>query len=248
MLCDNETALRICKSFGQKKCGTHTNHYVTGDPVADQKHMEELASVSGRPVVFNVVQATDTKPHIHRRTLAWLDSCRRRGIRVYGQGLTTDAGYAFTLADWNLFDECPAWREATVGTKQERLVKLGDMNRRQSLRDQVPGFVTGPFENITVLTDPKSKENLKWKDHTIGLIAEKTGKHLVDAMLDIAVSEELETEFFSMPPNCKIEYLKEIVDDPYVLFGVSDGGAHTKFQQQGDIRLRRSIKLLRNIK
>ena len=50
---------------------------------------------------------------------------------------------------------------------------------------------------------------------------------------DIAVSEELETEFFSMPPNCKIEYLKEIVDDPYVLFGVSDGGAHTKFLTAG---------------
>ena len=61
----------------------------------------------------------------------------------------------------------------------------------------------------------------------------KPGKHLVDAMLDIAVSEELETEFFSMPPNCKIEYLKEIVDDPYVLFGVSDGGAHTKFLTAG---------------
>ena len=82
----------------------------------------------------------------------------------------------------------------TVGTKRE--LKLGDMNRRQSLRDQVPGFVAGPFENI-VLTDPKSKENLKWKDHTIGLIAEKTGKHVVDAMLDIAVSEELETNFLN---------------------------------------------------
>ena len=228
----DETALEFAKILGKRNAGHIQTTIVTGDPIADQKHMEELAVVSGRPVVFNVVQATDTKPHIHRRSLAWLDSCRQRGIRVYGQGLTTDAGYAFTLADWNLFDECPAWREATVGTKQERLVKLGDMNRRQSLRDQVPGFVTGPFENI-VLTDPKSKENLKWKDHTIGLIAEKTGKHVVDAMLDIAVSEELETEFFSMPPNCKIEYLKEIVDDPYVLFGVSDGGAHTKFLTAG---------------
>ena len=119
----NETALEFAKVLGRRNAGHIQTTIVTGDPVADQKHMEELASVSGRPVVFNVVQATDTKPHIHRRTLAWLDSCRRRGIRVYGQGLTTDAGYAFTLADWNLFDECPAWREATVGTKQERLIK-----------------------------------------------------------------------------------------------------------------------------
>ena len=36
-----------------------------------------------------------------------------------------------------------------------------------------------------------------------------------------------------MPPNGKLEYLKEIVDNPYVLFGVSDGGAHTKFLTAG---------------
>ena len=36
-----------------------------------------------------------------------------------------------------------------------------------------------------------------------------------------------------MPPNSKIEYLGEIVDNPYVIFGVSDGGAHTKFLTAG---------------
>jgi len=52
-------------------------------------------------------------------------------------------------------------------------------------------------------------------------------------MLDMAVEENLETEFFAAPPNGKIEHLKELVDDPYVLFGVSDGGAHTKFLTAG---------------
>ena len=31
----------------------------------------------------------------------------------------------------------------------------------------------------------------------------------------------------------QIEHLKELVDDPYILFGVSDGGAHTKFFNGG---------------
>ena len=47
------------------------------------------------------------------------------------------------------------------------------------------------------------------------------------------MEEGLETEFFAAPPNGKIEHLKEIVDNPYVLFGVSDGGAHTKFLTAG---------------
>jgi N-acyl-D-aspartate/D-glutamate deacylase len=52
-------------------------------------------------------------------------------------------------------------------------------------------------------------------------------------MLDMAVEEDLKTEFFAAPPNGKIEHLREIVDDPYILFGVSDGGAHTKFLTAG---------------
>ena len=240
----NETALEFAKVLRRRNAGHMQCTIVSGDPKADQQHMQELAEVSGRPMIFNVVQATDTQPKIHRKVLAWLEHCRQNGIRVYGQGLTTDAGYAFTFEDWNLFDECPAWREATVGTKAERLAKLADPERRPALRDQIPSFVLGPFENIAV-TGPKSDENQQWLDHTIGLIAEKTGKHVVDAMLDIVVADNLETEFFSMPPNTRIDYLKEIVDNPYVLFGVSDGGAHTKFLTAGRYPTETITKIVR---
>ncbi|MEQ8663905.1 MAG: amidohydrolase family protein, partial [Gammaproteobacteria bacterium] len=128
--------------------------------------------------------------------------------------------------------ECPAWREATVGTREERLAKLADPARREALRAQVPALVLGPFANI-VVTGPKSDDTQQWLDHTVGLVAEKTGKHVVDAMLDIVVADRLETEFYSMPPNTRIDLLREVVDNPYVLFGVSDGGAHTKFLTAG---------------
>ena len=75
-----------------------------------------------------MVQAQDALPDVHRKVIAWLERCRQQGIRVW-QGMTTDAGYSFTFEDWNLFDECPAWREATVGTREERLAKLADPAR-----------------------------------------------------------------------------------------------------------------------
>lgn len=228
----DETALMFAQVLRERNMGHMQMTVVTGDPKHDQFHMAELAEVSGRPLVFNVVQAQDDAPHVHRKVIEWLERCRERGIRVYGQGMTTDAGYSFTFEDWNLFDECPAWREATIGTPAERLAKLADPARREALRAQVPRFVLGPFENI-VVTGPATEETQQWLDHTVGLVAEKTGKHVVDAMLDIAVADELKTEFFSMPPNVSLEYLKEIVDNPYILFGVSDGGAHTKFLTAG---------------
>jgi N-acyl-D-amino-acid deacylase len=243
----NETAIEFAKVLGRRNEGHMQMTMVSGDPTADRIHMEELSEISGRPMIFNVVQAYDDQPHIHRKVLQWLDRCKERGIRVYGQGLTTDAGYAFTFEDWNMFDTSPAWREATVGTHAEKLEMLGDPARRPDLRDQMPYFVLGPFENI-VCTGPATPETEQWRDHTISLIAEKTGKHPVDCMLDIVVADELKTEFFSMPPNVSLESLKEIVDNPYVLFGVSDGGAHTKFLTAGRYPTETIVKIARDNK
>jgi N-acyl-D-aspartate/D-glutamate deacylase len=52
-------------------------------------------------------------------------------------------------------------------------------------------------------------------------------------MLDIAVTDRLRTLFFAAPPQGTSDLLKEIVQYPHMLFGVSDGGAHTKFLTAG---------------
>ena len=51
--------------------------------------------------------------------------------------------------------------------------------------------------------------------------------------MDIAVADKLQTAFFVSPPQGKSDYLREIVQYPHMLFGVSDGGAHTKFLTAG---------------
>ena len=127
----------------------------------------------------------------------------------------------------------------------ERLAKLADPERRPALRAQVPLTVTGPIAGI-VITGPRTPETQRWLDHTVGQVAEALGKHPVDAMLDIAVADGLGTEFFAAPPNVSMEHLKEIIDDPYVLFGVSDGGAHTKFLTAGRYPTETLAKLVRD--
>ena len=229
----DDTCRELAKVLRDRNEGFMQMLLVSGDNAADRAFYEEMAETSGRPMLMNVVQAFDQRPHIHRKVLKWLKSCRERGIRVVGQGVTTDAGFGFTFEDWNLFDDSPTWREATTGTLPERLAKLGDPGRRQGLKDMMPITATGPFEEI-VITGPKLAHNQQWLDHTLKIAGEKMGgKHPVDVMLDLVVDEALATEFFAAAPSTKIEYLKEIVDDPYILFGVSDGGAHTKFLTAG---------------
>ena len=125
-----ETCLELCKVMRERNQGFIQILRNSGDAEDDRRKCEELSTASGRPLIFNLVKAFDDNPEIHRGVLSWLKHCRERGIRVYGQGLTTDAGFTFTFEDWNLFDDSEPWCEATTGTTAERLAKLSDSDRR----------------------------------------------------------------------------------------------------------------------
>ncbi len=240
----DDTCRAFARVLAERNEGFMQMLLVSGDNRRDRAFYEEMAELSGRPMLMNVVQAFDHRPDIHRRVLAWLESCRERGIRVIGQGLTTDAGFNFTFEDWNLFDDSEPWCEATTGSREERKRKLADPARRQALKDHMPITATGPLPDI-VIVGPKLDRNARWKDHTLAIAGEKMGKHPVDVMLDMAVEEDLATEFFAAPPNGDLGHLREIVDNPYVLFGVSDGGAHTKFLTAGRYPTETLCKIVR---
>ena len=229
---NDETCLVFARVLAERNQGVQQLTLTTDDVRHDMAHLEEIASTSGRPVLHNVVQAFESRPHVHRRAIEWLERCRERGIPVYGQGATTDAGFTFTFEDWNLYDDSEAWMEATTGSVEERLHKLSDPQRRQALKDNPPSIATAPLETVTVLS-PRTTITEPYREMSVRQVADLTGKHPVDAMLDIAVADELKTAFFTAPPQGSSDLLKEVVQYPHMLFGVSDGGAHTKFLTAG---------------
>jgi N-acyl-D-aspartate/D-glutamate deacylase len=230
----DETCIEMAKVLGERGEGFQELTLSSWDPKKDAKHFELLAEISGRPIMFEAVIAQDRFPHRHRNTMKWLERCRQRGVPVYGQGITTDAGLSFTFEDWNLFDDSDAWREATTGTVAERKGKLGDPRRREALKNQMPreSLITSYFDQI-IITDCVKAENKSFEGLTLRKAAAQSGKHPVDAMLDLAVSEDLKTEFFAPAINQNMELMKELIEYPYLTFGVSDGGAHTKFLTAG---------------
>jgi N-acyl-D-amino-acid deacylase len=228
----DETCRVLARVLAQRNQGVQQLTLTTDDINHDLAHLEEIASLSGRPVLHNVVQAFEAKPHVHRKAIEWLERCRERGIPVYGQGVTTDAGFTFSFEDWNLYDDSETWMEATTGSTEERLAKLGDPGRRQGLKDKQPYVATAPIETVTVLS-PRSPETERFREMSVQQVADLTGKHPVDAMLDIAVTDKLRTLFYAAPPMGTSDLLREVVQYPHMLFGVSDGGAHTKFLTAG---------------
>ena len=73
----DETCRRFAAVLAERNQGVVQMTLTTADPRHDQAHYEELATISGRPILFNVVQAFSDRPHVHRKNLQWLERCRR---------------------------------------------------------------------------------------------------------------------------------------------------------------------------
>ena len=210
----------------------------------------ELAKTSGRPLNWNAIVYDPTNPTNWRRQLDWTEKAYREAV-VLPVDICLPVEFEFTLETIGLFDQLPAWNEATVGTLEERKAKLSDPARRPALKKDMEGGVMGRprrrdrddgeaaqvsmFQwDQTFVDDVHLDKNTHLQGRSISDIAAEQGKHPVDAMLDLAVEEDFKTEF-SMPSllNDNDEAVGQIIKHPLTLIGASDGGAHTKFLTSG---------------
>jgi N-acyl-D-aspartate/D-glutamate deacylase len=208
----------------------------------------ELAKTSGRPVNWNAIIYDPTNPDNWRRQLAWNEKAYQEAP-VLPINICMPVEFEFTLETMGLFDQLPAWNEATVGSLEERKAKLADPARRPALvrdmekgpmarltrRDDGEAGQVSMFKwDATFVDDVHLEKNKHLQGKSIADMAKEQGKHPVDAMLDLAVEEDLKTEFaMASLFNDNEEALTEIIKHPLCLIGASDGGAHTKFLTTG---------------
>lgn len=221
----------------------------------DLRFLERLAEVSGRPILHNAIAVVDDYPDAHKKALDWIHDCNERGLRIYGQAGSGRIWFEYTFEDWNLYDFSPPWNKATQGTHEEKMQKLADPQIRAAMKEDYPNFMAvgtgGKLEAITVKTSGGFQSLDQYVGKTIGEIAEAQGKHVVDTILDIAVAGELKPLFktgSAGPSLTNPEAVAHLVSDPYVIPGVSDGGAHTKFFSAGSYTTDLLIWLVRENK
>ncbi len=208
----------------------------------------ELAKTSGRPVNWNAVIYDPTSPNTWREQLAWTEKAYREAP-VLAVNICMPIEFEFTLETIGLFDQLPAWNEATVGTLEERKAKLADPTRRPAMKrdmEKAPTLMPGTSPDgeqgqvrmfrwdETFIDDVHLAKNKSLKGRTIGEIAKEQGKHPIDTLLDLSVEEDLKTTFAMQGfINNDEEALTTIIKHPLCLIGASDGGAHTKFLTLG---------------
>lgn len=230
----------FCRAMGGTRRGVSQ---LTGD----MKFAEIMARESGRPVIWNALLAEGAlNQHGGARmspdtALARLKTLNEdQGLRVYAQALTTNFTSQFTLEDYNLADTVPYWREALAGNDvQAKMRRLSDPAIRKGMKEIHEqrgglfgsGYVLNEIKVAWLPLDIPNGLELQetYEGYTIGEIAEREGKHPIDAMLDVAQAGGLKTGFETRMIQTPPAAMKKIATSPMALPGVSDGGAHTKF-------------------
>lgn len=202
----------------------------------DFRFLEKMCEIAGRPLLYNAIIISDRHPESHKAQMNWVEAANARGVRVFGQAVTARAPVRMTLEDWNLFDSIPAWKNATLGTVEERKAKMSKPELRAEMRAdydkggmETLNIVFGEFHKFIARKVRNTDLKLKYEGMSVQQIAEKEGKHVIDAMLDLSVADDLRTEWAGPIENANIEGYKELMSSPYIMPGVSDGGAHVKF-------------------
>ena len=92
--------------------------------------------------------------------------------------------------------------------------------------------VTVKDGRLFALVPDKKASNLSGQ--TVQKIADGQGKHVIDALLDMVVDDDLTTEFFAETQGRETaRFTTEVLNSNVVVPGVSDGGAHVKFLTAG---------------
>ena len=211
---------RVMREFGVGQIGWTIG--ISDDRPEQRDMLAEMVRISGRPL--HVVLGDD-------EGYEWLEQMRQEGLPILAQQGSVPTIAEFKLSEYNLFDYMPNWVQPLVGTKEERIAKLSEDGIRDGMKKDV---IDRPHPRTdwaqVQVVEVALERNLKYEGLSIADIATAEGKHPLDAFLDIALDEDLETEF-AHPADAagRDEARAERLSNPFVHISVSDGGAHTRF-------------------
>ncbi len=211
---------RVMRDFGVGQIGWTIG--ISDDRPEQRDMLAEMVRISGRPL--HVVLGDD-------EGYEWLEQMRQEGLPILAQQGSVPTIAEFKLSEYNLFDYMPNWVQPLVGSKEERIAKLSEDGIRDGMKKDVldrphPRTDWAQVQVVEVALE----RNLKYEGLSIADIATAEGKHPLDVFLDIALDEDLETEFAHPADGAgRDEARAERLSNPFVHISVSDGVAHTRF-------------------
>jgi N-acyl-D-aspartate/D-glutamate deacylase len=213
---------------GVIQCGGGTN------PELKDGLLTRLAQACGRQVMYNTLQEQARQPGRWRTHLAHVEATAAKGIRAVPLVNPGSVVNRFTMKNCQVFRSMPTWLPILQGPDEAKLRAYRDPATRAKLRAEVEAPITpdSTFSrrwDLMIVEEPALPKNRGLRGRNIAEIAKERGQAPLDAFLDLAVEENLETVFSLGEINMDPEAVAQILGSPHAVVGLSDGGAHVQF-------------------
>jgi len=224
---------RLCRIVGESQRGlvqfTH-GAFATPEHVAHiSQWYDTILKETQRPLIGESIRHRWSEPELWRKQLNDVEERCRQGYAAYAMTSTRPSVRRWTLKDSNRLDEISAWKTLMTMPLELRKILLGDSKTRNELDAAMTEGKPINFSrrwNCIWIKKAARSENKNLEGKNIDELAQSQSKQPIDAFLDLALGEDLETTFEDSTTQGDIQAVKEIFNNPHVLLGQSDAGAH----------------------
>lgn len=219
--------LQVVSVLAEFGTGTIQHSAMGSRRIEDIDWIARLGEASGRPVIWSGVAFNRDQPDLWRQQLEYLERYFQRGLRLFANTNIVPFANRFTLRNCQFFDILPTGMAVMALPLDERRRALADTGVRSTLRAEMdPAFLTR-IDRLKVL-QTRFDRNRSLQGKTGQELARLRGaRDALDAILDLALEEDLDTMFLSSAPI--EDPMGEIVRSPYTIVGQSDAGAHVQY-------------------
>ena len=199
--------------------------------------LRQIAIESGRPIMFGTFSTRQgIDPYPWQSQLADIDATVAAGGRMFGQTTTRPIIAVFSLKSYLPFDGLPAWQTVRSLPLEAQQQRFSDPEVRRQL---VAAEATmKPRDNVlqgggAATTDPRKPDysnlyalrGVALDDPTVEELAQTSGKHPVEVMLDLMRDNE-DQLFVQLLVNESPDDVLGMLQHPRTLATFSDSGAH----------------------
>ncbi len=230
-LADDDEFFALCDVLGERNAGV-IETILGRNKVEHFEWYHELAKRTQRPILWQSLQHRWSEPNLWREQLAAVEPIFKAGYQAYGLTHTVPLVRHFTLKDCQIFDEFPTWKNLMFLPVEVRKQAFADADTRTKLQYEIDNMRLTNYHkrwDIPKVEKCFKPENQKYVGKTIAEMAAMRNQKPIDAFLDLALDENLETIFWNANNGGDWNAMGEILRSPYVLIGTSDAGAHVLF-------------------
>ena len=229
--------LALCEAVGEHE-GTFLEGAFEGglDKFSDDEIdlVAAMSAAAGRSINWNVLTVDSAAPDRVPRQLEAADAAAAQGGRVVALTMPVLVPMNMSFGTFCALWLMPGWGEVMRLPPADKRARLADPQVRRALEAQSHSEAAGVFRRLAgwdryVIGDTYSAANEGLTGRVVGDIAAERGQEAFDTLVDIVAHDDFRTVLWPMPTDNDDESWRmrqRAWDDPRVMLGGSDAGAH----------------------